>query len=112
MNDHEMLEFAAKAAGIEYHVGLIPVDGVSIITTEGKKWNPLLDGDKALWLVVMLGIDIQIIHPRDSKELGRSRAGQMWELHDGNPWAATRRAIVRAAAEIGKAKKLESRLYD
>ena len=82
MNDKEMLIAAAKAAGIEV---------VTPTMLEYGKWNPLEDDGDALRLAVKLGIDI-------------SKAQlDYYDKHSTDPYGATRRAIVRAAAEIGKA---------
>ena len=102
--DRELLELAAKAAGYEYakHGGYIVVDGIP------GNWNPLTyDGD-ALLLAVKLNL---VVHPQEkccyvylSPEslLGFSGVTAL-EMNLGDPYAATRRAIVSAAAEIGKA---------
>jgi len=104
MTDRELLERAAKAAGYEYakHGGYIVVDGIP------GNWNPLTyDGD-ALLLAVKLNL---VVHPQEkccyvylSPEslLGFSGVTAL-EMNLGDPYAATRRAIVSAAAEIGKA---------
>lgn len=84
MTDRELLELAAKAAGL--NVG----------TDEGsyddlKWWNPLTNDGDALRLAVKLGIDVskaQLVY---------------YDKTSNDPYAATRRAIVRTAAEIGKA---------
>jgi hypothetical protein len=73
-------------------------------------WNPLTDDGDALRLAVKLGIGldhyIQLPSGIDmvlaSKGLGTS---DMHEECGTDPYAATRRAIVRAAAEIGKGMK-------
>lgn len=82
MTDKELLELAAKAAGI--------ADGDIFYDMDNeKKWDPLTDDGDALRLAVKLDIDI-------AKSVETNAF-----LKD--PYAATRRAIVRAAAEIGKA---------
>jgi hypothetical protein len=96
MTDREMLELAAKAAGID---ALRDPDGVLRDCTGShpamnifgaKPWNPLIyDGD-ALRLAINLDIDVAKVQIK------------FWDKHSINPYAATRRAIVRAAAEIGK----------
>lgn len=110
MTDREMLEYAAKAAGmtIDTHY----VDGGASIWAAGKhnsdwipNWNPLADDGDALRLAVALRLPI-----RDglngTVETGNERSGRpIWELWGNNPYAATRRAITRAAAEIGRAMK-------
>ena len=99
MSDRELLEYAAKAAGIE-------IEWTSPYVATGDfaqvpNWNPLTDDGDALRLAVKLELAIyhrdyyvQVLH-RDHR----------WEFElpvkDARE-AATRRAIVRAAAEIGK----------
>lgn len=82
--DKELLELAAKAAG------LIPwiEDG----------WNPLNDNGEALCLSVKLNIRVEPDYVDK-----RVSANYSFEDWDSDQYAATRRAIVRAAAEIGKA---------
>jgi hypothetical protein len=106
MTDRELLELAAKAAGIEYgqkkaadgnyHLYLGPPSGW---------WNPLTDDGDALRLAVKLNIHIT------------SSVTDAWattllvtaiEPMDSDKYAATRRAIVRAAAELGFQDKGES----
>ena len=104
MTDRELLELAAKAAGIEWcHIeGLCP-DGGYWKFSDGKTqawWNPLTDDGDALRLAVKLGINL--MHSKHKVKAGRKL------IEDGpcegdkrpDPYAATRRAIVRAAAEI------------
>ena len=104
MTDRELLERAAKAAGYEYakHGGYIVVDGIP------GNWNPLTDDGDALRLAVKLNL---VVHPQEkccyvylSPEslLGFSGVTAL-EMNLGDPYAATRRAIVSAAAEIVKA---------
>ena len=109
MTDRELLELAAKAAEIN-----------TIIWTESPRsngqtagciwngvghgdtaelWNPLTDDGDALRLAVRLGMAVKV----------DLRAGFSWVKgiegstpHNGDPYAATRRAIVRAAAEMEK----------
>ena len=91
MTDKELLEKAAKAAGINLRFlsGNIPFsDGPSRI----GEWNPLTDDGDALRLAVKLCI-------LDKYEIGIAPVN-VW--HGDDPYAATRRAIVRAAAAIGE----------
>lgn len=109
MTDRELLELAAKAAGklfnptVRNRHGLLVVKDGADCQSEQELWNPLTcDGD-ALRLAVKLGIDIEFF-------TARIRAGEypfdgVIELFSGNDYdeyASTRRAIVRAAAEVGK----------
>jgi hypothetical protein len=95
MTDKEMLELAAKAAGIYIE---FDSDGKSYIGNDYvKPWNPLTDDGDALRLAVKLNI------------FNTRSKGYEWPVievfieHNDDPYEATRRAIVRAAAEIGKA---------
>ncbi len=98
MTDRELLEMAAKAAGIE-----VFFDGEGDcyrVKESGNRryWNPLFfDGD-ALRLAVKLHLDIHI----DSNLTDVTYLNSTTEAHMADPYAATRRAIVRAAAEIGR----------
>lgn len=103
MADFELLELAAKAADLDYHIDRL--DGCPKIITGGRVWNPLVfDGD-ALRLAVKMGFGISIPLMNDRTDVvtfGRTLLNAI-EAHNGNPYAATRRAIVRAAAEIARA---------
>jgi hypothetical protein len=99
MNECELLELAAKAARIDLVWDVsrrVCWLASSIKNTAPTAWNPLADDGDALRLVVRL------------RELGTWTAEATKPINcDGwavNPYAATRRAIVRAAAEIGKAE--------
>lgn len=113
MTDRDLLELAAKAAGMKLFVwggkGQENFTAKNQDGSPGARWNPLqADGD-ALRLAVSLNISICRPVDGDSAEhwgtyamlpdqtdMGKERDG-------GDPYASTRRAIVRAAAEIGKA---------
>lgn len=109
MTDRELLELAAKAAGAERNGyrygenGREPLYGMSFEVYEGieyRPWNPLKDDGDALRLAVKLGL---IINNRHDKVLVENhRQDRFWQPHGDDEEAATRRAIVRAAAEIGK----------
>ncbi len=110
--DRELLELAAKAAGYAYKPAnrCIVVDGLPV------KWDPLTDDGDALRLAVKLGLSVEpypIYQPekhsvvvkqrRQSDTMREANPTQVTELYGGDPYAATRRAITRAAAEIAKA---------
>jgi len=108
MTDRELLELAAKAAGIAYIKPAEGYDGSLGLATgshpmQTHPWNPLDDDGDALRLAVKCEIAINpwagktVCWHEDSKVMNH-------EKHDCNddPYAATRRAIVRAAAEIGR----------
>ena len=107
MTDRELLELAAKAAGITrkwaptngadeaIHENIAPLENYII-------WNPLTDDGDAFRLAVKLGISVRV---RDGYATAFYPLPMGCEFHipTGNdPYAATRRAIVRAAVEIGK----------
>jgi len=119
MNDKELLKLAAKAAGIEFanqsdeDVQLNQFVNNKHLLKNGEYWNPLTDDGDALRLAVNLKIDIHF--EWNSEAIGNIVEAFTPEREDGSrgcfdkstetdPYTATRRAIVRAAAEIGKTK--------
>lgn len=109
MTDKQLLEYAAKAAGYKV-VGYKKDIGVFLATKawpfSGEYWNPLTDDGNALRLAVKLKLDL-FFHP--SKVAAHIAGGRIppiryiaGEEYSSDPYAATRRAITRAAAEIGK----------
>jgi hypothetical protein len=113
MTDKELLELAAKAAGytVAYHER---VGGNYMVVKElnSARWNPLTDDGDALRLVVKLGLDILVTPNGETTVMGPflQDDGQDYGIHEvvqheSDPYAATRRAIVRAAAEIGRSMK-------
>ena len=111
MTDKELLELAAKAAGVEGEYLYDGYgDGCFIASHEkyqqGIRWNPLTDDGDALRLAVKLGIDFRF-HRHEGAivtnyPIGRGMSESIVVLRGNDPYEATRRAIVRAAAEIGK----------
>ena len=99
MTDKELLELAYKAS----------MSGADLNDDKDmlKRWNPLTDDGDALRLAVKLEMNIENAY--DFIEIA------IYDLHlessdirvsedlRKDPYTATRRAIVRAAAEIGKA---------
>ncbi len=101
MTDKELLELAAKAAGIS---GLYRGDTVHIqgfyVYPNNTLWNPLTDNGDALWLAVKL--ELNVCCDADGAAVIDKEGGPTWESAKTDPYAATRRAIVRAAAAIGE----------
>ena len=106
--DRELLEAAAKAAGYELQE---TEDGFEIDFDDSRIWNPLTDDGDAFRLVVVLNMSISY---------GRNKHGFFVVVEPPGPYlfellitnadaqaklAATRRAIVHAAAAIGKKMK-------
>ncbi len=117
MNDQELLDLAAKAAGItggwgdkiEYHNGAVDLRDVWILEDDDfVPWNPLTDDGDALRLAESLGFTICMngsgtVSASDDYDKSVFATQSIHEC-GGNRLAATRRAIVRAAAEIGRTK--------
>jgi hypothetical protein len=108
-NDRELLELAAKAAGIDLQFCAdTGRPAVSDTHGGGSFWNPLTDDGDALRLAVKLRIELQwdervIVAINYDKPINSYEHHAASEVHLADPYAATRRAIVRAAAEIAKA---------
>ncbi len=101
-NDRELLELAAKATGIEFHIDNL--DACPNLVANGRVWHPLNDDGDALRLAVKLKLCVSIDFDRvDVTTPQMDNATEyFYDNPPTDPYAATRRAIVRAAAEIGK----------
>ena len=121
MSDRELLELAAKASGNSVRTDLTYEAG--IVINDGVIWNPLTDDGDALRLAVKLMLPLTFLNRQTAKSTPNNKYGkELWvdcgsywdsshsmyypfsEKYGDDPYAATRRAIVRAAAEIGKLK--------
>lgn len=121
MTDRELLEMAAKAMGfVQHHSYREKTNSLLWLSESGfpATWSPLTDDKDALRLAVKLNLYIavrefrtEVFHQRVLDPavdiLGFELSEPFIKLlakeaHDGDAYAATRRAIVRAAAEIGK----------
>lgn len=101
MTDRELLELAAKAAGLKEGIG------GAFWTEDGGVFDPLTDDGDALRLAVKLGLNIYIDRWVDCetnawKDTDMTPVVDVTEKHHGDIYAATRRCITRAAAEIGR----------
>jgi hypothetical protein len=104
-NDRELLELAAQAAGIEHGADRMEC-GLSLTGPDGRhrhlpQWNPLTDDGDALRLLAKLKLKLYFGETSAIVSKRMSHAYVSEETAD-DLMAATRRAIVRAAAEIGK----------
>jgi hypothetical protein len=112
MTDRELLGLAAKAAGYDVvwnerwqafqHRAPQP-------DAHGQfrhPWVPLTDDGDALRLAVKLGMDVSVEYtlPPFAKAMVNAATDILAEPIENCPYSATRRAIVRAAAEIGRAE--------
>lgn len=129
--DRELLELAAKAAGFgEPKKGAVCWVEAEYPRNSGKHgalwnyfgnsdtaelWNPLTDDGDALQLAVKLSLSVvpyPIYQPekhsvvvkqrRQSDTMREANPTQVMELYGDDPYAAVRRAITRAAAEVAK----------
>ena len=107
MTDRELLELAAKAAGIDY--AHIDRHGAILYSEHPRNWNPLTDDGAAFRLAVKLRLDIGFeklhtvsvwVDPLDKWITEYCNDGMGADISE-----KTRRAIVRAAAEIGRNMK-------
>lgn len=99
-DDKELLMLAAKAAQIsrQWDGSLVDKDHAE------KVWSPLTDDGDALRLAVKLNMCVTSF--TDEQMVGYVINREGHNIHEApgtDPYAATRRAIVRAAAEIAKA---------
>lgn len=100
--DKELLELAAKAAGLVGHDGLYAVPDDS--SGEWRDWNPLTDDGDALRLAVKLKLDVTFDHEDECCSVWSYGNPDVNVKFGYDPLAATRRAIVMAAAVIGSKK--------
>ncbi|EKJ7937723.1 hypothetical protein AB9A01_09725 [Pseudomonas aeruginosa] len=107
MNDRELLELAARAAGLRSHWFFGEGEGLQVSRkNEGHRfnWNPLTDDGDALRLAVTRGLvvtpDRENQRTLVSNSAGHEYCAIYWDKL--GEMAATRLAITEAAAEIGK----------
>ena len=108
MSDRELLEFAAKAAGVGPVLCYETARNCLRIGPRSnyRLWNPLDDDSSVLQLARGLGICIQFIPECDTAQVYQERCttGEPYNIHvSALGDIETRRIIVQAAAEIGKA---------
>lgn len=103
MTDRELLELAAKAAGIGIEWSGFHDSYCTTGRCFNDRWNPLTDDGDALRLALNVGINIFM---GMAEPHGQHKVGRVWAMESevkADKLSATRRAIVQAAAEIGKA---------
>lgn len=114
MTDCELLEKAAKAAGYELEWGEVFIVGDDkfdctdlsyVVSGQPDEadwhWNPLTDDGDALRLAVKLNLMVDCSTPTGMAQVAVPPHWIREPIGD-DPYAATRRAIVRAAAAIGE----------
>jgi hypothetical protein len=105
MTDRELLEKAARAAGYGEVIYLSDDERYAVVCTpSGKKenewrfWDPIDDNADAFRLMVDLQLEVAVHETISGVINGNLIGGSVH--HDGDPHAATRRAIVLAAAAM------------
>jgi len=110
MTEKQLLELAAKAADLEL---ANTKDGYPFWAGGVGIWNPLTDDGDAFRLAIKLGLDINnswtIVNGDDNYPMATINVSFneeifFYELKESDPFAATRKAIVHIAAEIGRRK--------
>lgn len=113
MEDRELLELAAKAAGFVSNPACYDGSLWGCFESDRSQsyypWNPLRDGGDALRLAVKLKMDMYFGDDDGTPTVNAGATAverRPFYYHiepvGNDPHAATLRAIVRAAAEIGK----------
>ena len=104
-SDRELLEWAAKAAGLTIARW---VDGVPQLASDthqlGKVWNPRTDNGQAFELAMLVDITVRRIDPY-VYAIGKTQhqASQARFDNADDMMAAAREAVFMAAVELGKA---------
>ena len=107
MTDRELLELAAKAAGLKVNERqqaardalILPATAPLWINEVSTGWNPLIDDGHALRLAVKLKLLVNVTDFFSFATAGDAVLHDE-EIHNGDAYAATRRAIVKAAAAM------------
>jgi len=113
MTDREMLELAAKAAGyaVEWHEVVVSRRGRFGLIEHAKKegfrlnfqrWDPLTDDGDALRLAVRLHMQVSVTTESCRAETLPCLGVR---VNDSDENLATRRAVVMAAAAVGREMK-------
>lgn len=104
MTDKELIALAALAMGVDMAQGFEMFVLDSVDPSRERAWNPLDNDGDALRLAVELGFNVY--HAAGSVFVEDLDEGvEVQQEYGGHKLAATRRAITRAAAEIGKQLK-------
>lgn len=114
MRDRELIELAAKALGLRV-TGWASKNGVEVAVLDDESYfQPIHDNDitctdaDAFRLAAKLGMCLDLRHGKswaaftDNPDSAIGDYMGANESHNGDELKATRRAITRAAAEIGK----------
>lgn len=115
--DKELLELAAKAVGLKYHAYVdseLFGHGINTGELDTPLWNPLKDDGDAMRLAMKLGLRVDMNYrpnPASGVGVGVWTPGDIefyppfWQIDAKDLARAVRGTIVRAAAELGRAKE-------
>jgi hypothetical protein len=110
MTDRALLEMAAKAAGLDVvrFNGEFNALECTNLPWFRLYWMPLTNDGDALRLAAKLGLHLSlhgyadVVNGSDDVTIAAHKWAEAVEHHGDDQCAATRRAIVRVAAEIGR----------
>jgi len=112
MTDRELLEMAAKAMGfVQHHSYREKTNSLLWLSESGfpATWSPLTDDKDAFKCAVDLKMNLTLSGWRSEAQVA-DHPVVVEPVVNNDAYAATRRAIVRAAAEIGKGASALQRL--
>ena len=104
MTDKELLELAAKAMGfIPHHSYREKTNSLLWLSKSGfpATWSPLTDDKDAFQCAVDLKMNLTLLGWRSEAQVA-DHPVVVEQVVNNDAYSATRRAIVRAAAEIGR----------
>ena len=94
MTDKELLGLAAKAPGVDQLID-------DACDCRRERWNPLEDDGDAMRLAIELSMRVSMVPAGSETWVTGEHCSWVIEPWSDDKKAATRRAIVRAAAQIG-----------
>jgi len=104
--DRELLELAARALGAVHVEDVEGEEWLNLHFADGSTvnhWNPLVHGDDTFNLST--DTRMQITQRVDEVRIGHRSIPALYEPVGDDRRAATRRAVTRAAAEVGKGRQ-------
>lgn len=109
LSDRDLVLLAAKAVRLTGQLKSTADDAFWLFTDDNKgPWNPLINNGDALWLAISLGLNIIQLTTFAGPKPVAAACGFGFEDYQltstdygDDKFAATRRAIVLAAAEVG-----------
>ena len=107
MTDQELLESAAKAMGfIQHHSYSEKINALLWVSKSGfpSTWSPLTDDKDAFQLAVDMKMNLTLLGWRSEAQISDYPV-VVEQVVNNDAYAATRRAIVRAAAKIAKVQE-------